>query len=201
MYLHVTDKAEPCLYAKYMPDSKVVSLSVSSAGADGVWRVFYTRARAEKKCEELLQERDIEVFLPKQLVIRQWRDRKKKIVEPLFPNYIFAQVDEDTRLRVLQTPGIVRCVSFDGKPARVSEAEMEQLQIAQRDPHRLRRLEGPLPRIGEEVTITEAPLRGLRGKVMEHRGQVHLIVQVTAIRQALRVQVPAGWVHAARSAA
>lgn len=199
--LHVTDMAEPYLYAKYMRDRKVVSLKQIASPREGTWRVFYTRARAEKRCEVLLHERNIEVFLPTQTVVRQWGDRKKKIVEPLFPNYIFAQVEEEGRLRVLQTPGIVRCVSFDGTPARMTDEEIEQLKIAQREPHRLRRLDVPMPTIGEEVTITEAPLRGLRGKVTEHRGQMHLIVQVAAIRQALRVQVPAEWVRTSRPAA
>ena len=102
------------------------------------WRVFYTQARAEKKCEERLVQRGVEVYLPTHKVVRQWKDRKKKVIEPLFRNYIFAHVDEQERLHVLKTPGIVRCVSFGGTPAEVDEGEIEQLKIAQKDPKRLR---------------------------------------------------------------
>lgn len=163
-----------------------------------IWRVFYTNARAEKKCERILNEQDVEVFLPKCEVVRQWKDRKKKVVEPLFRNYIFAQVNERERLDVLKMPGIVRTVSFGGTLAVVRDDEMEQLKIAQQAPRRLSLLTFPLPEIGEEVTITEAPLRGLRGQVIEHRGQTHLILHVSAIRQAVRVNIPAEWVQTDR---
>ncbi len=159
------------------------------------WRVFYTRSRAEKQCEERLEQRRIDVFLPKNEVVRQWKDRKKKVIEPLFRNYIFARVDEQERLTALKTPGIVRCVSFGDAPAEVDTAEIEQLKIAQQDPARLRLVDAPLPTLGAPVTITEGPLRGLCGEVTEHRGQYHLILHITAIRQAVRVHVPAAWVN------
>ena len=38
-----------------------------------VWRVFYTRSRAEKRVENLLEEQDLEVFLPKRAEVRQWK--------------------------------------------------------------------------------------------------------------------------------
>lgn len=164
------------------------------------WRVFYTRARAEKKCEEELERRGIDVFLPKCEIVRQWSDRKKKVIEPLFPNYIFAHVDERERLQVLRTPGITRCVSFGGRPATISDEEIEQLKITQNEPHRLSLIDVVMPEIGEEVEIKEAPLRGLKGRVLEHRGQMHVVVQVHAIRQAVRVNVPAAWVEQARAA-
>jgi transcription antitermination factor NusG len=162
---------------------------------DRRWRVFYTAPRAEKRCEDRLERQGVEVLLPKAVVIRQWSDRKKKVVEPLFRNYIFARVDERERLQVLQAQGIVRCVSFGGQLADVSEGEIEALRIAQREPHRLTVVDLPLPEIGEQVVVTEGPLRDLKGEVTEHRGETHLIVRIPAIRQALRINVPASWVR------
>lgn len=158
------------------------------------WRVFYTTARAEKKVEERLIERGIEVFLPKMIVQRQWKDRKKKVVEPLFPNYIFAHVDERDRLRVLETQGIVRTVSFSGKPAELSSYEVEQLLITQRDPERLSLLLHPLPEIGEFVEIKEGPLRGLRGEVIDVNGNLYVVLRVQAVRQNVRVRVQTDWI-------
>lgn len=159
------------------------------------WRVFYTLPRAEKKCEQRLQEQEIEVFLPKITSIHQWKDRKKAVVEPLFRNYIFAHVDEKDRLRVLQTDGIVRSVAFNGQPAVVSDEEIEQIRIAIRDPGRLSVIDAPpRPAVGSRVAVVEGPLSGLKGEVVEHRGQVHLIVRVSAIRQALKINLPAAWI-------
>lgn len=163
--------------------------------ADRHWRVFYTLARAEKRCEERLIERHIEVLLPKYVALRQWKDRKKKVVEPLFRNYIFARVDELERLQVLQTDGIVRCVSFGGRIAEVAEEEVKQLLIAQRDPERLGLVDFPLPPRGTKVRITEGPLQGLQGEVIQHKGQQYVVVRVTAIQQAIRVSIPAQWLQ------
>lgn len=161
-----------------------------------LWRVFYTFPRAEKKCERRLIDQNIDAYLPKHTVVRQWSDRKKKVVEPLFRNYIFARVDERQRLKVLQTDGIVRCVAFQGKPAIVQEEVIEQLRLA------LEKGDGfavvdyvPRPKIGTQVVVTEGPMRGLRGEVQEHRGQTHVLVAIPAIKQALKVNVPAAWVQ------
>jgi transcription antitermination factor NusG len=158
-----------------------------------VWRVFYTRARAEKKCETRLDDRRIEVLCPTRTVVRQWSDRKKKVTEPLFRNYIFARVDEKDRLRVLQTNGIVRCVSFRGEPARLREEEIEQIRHTQNAPDRLDVVD-LRPPVGATVTVTDGPLQGLTGEVREHRGQTYVLVRVEAVRQAIKVQVPHDWV-------
>lgn len=152
-------------------------------------------ARAEKRCEERLAEQQIEVFLPKRVVRRQWKDRKKKVVEPLFSNYIFARVDERERLTVLRTEGIVRCVSFGGMFAEVTEDEIAQLKITQQDPERIQAVDFPLPRRGAEVVVMEGPMRGLKGEVVEHRGERYVAIRISAIRQAIRVSLPAEWVQ------
>lgn len=179
---------------------------MSDRQPDQVWRVFYTRARAEKKCEERLQDRQIDVLVPKKKEVRQWSDRKKEVTVPLFRNYLFARVGEKGRLQVLRTKGIVRCVHFHGEPARLREETAEQLERTQAVPGRLSTTDlhpTRRPPVGETVTITGGPkrLQGLTGEVLEQRGQTCVLVQVEAVRQAVKVEIPADWVDVeARSA-
>lgn len=161
------------------------------------WRVFYTSPRTEKKCEERLLASRLDVFLPKRIVVRQWKDRRMKVEEPLFQSYIFAHVDERERIRVLQVPGIVRCLAFGGALAALSDAEVEQLKIAQNDPERLVATGASLPVPGTPVTVEVGPLRGLRGEVVEHRGQTHVVIHIAALRQAVRVRIAAAWLRTA----
>lgn len=167
-----------------------------------VWRVFYTRARAEKKAEQRLQDRRIDVLVPKKKEIRQWSDRKKEVTEPLFRNYLFAHVDEKDRVRVLRTNGVVRCVHFHGEPARLREDTVERLQKMQSAPERLSTAD-LRPPVGETVTITEGPerLRGLTGEVLEHRGKMYVLVRVKAVQQAVKMEVQANWVDVAENGA
>ncbi len=153
------------------------------------WMVFYTRARNEKKCERKLQERDIEVFLPKCRVKRQWSDRIKKVTLPLFPNYIFANINERERLQVLKTSGIAYLVTFRGKPAVLDDEQIRRLQITQEDPERLETLSHQLPELGSLVKVKEGPFEGLTGRVLEHRNEMSLVVQLDVIQQSVRVKL------------
>ena len=146
--------------------------------------------RSEKKCEKELIKKDIQVFLPKCTTVNQWSDRKKKVETPLFQNYIFARVDERDRIRVLQTKGIVRCISFGGKLATVTAQEIEQLKIVQAHPEWIEALAHPIPSLGASVQIQEGPLQGLKGEVIEHRGLVSLVVRIPSIKQSIKVVLP-----------
>ena len=159
------------------------------------WRVFYTNPRAEKKCEERLVRKGIEVLLPTYEVQRMWTDRVKLISEPLFPNYIFALVDEYQRLNVLKTQGIVRCLTFGNKFAEVTSEEIEQLKIAQRDPSQVNKAAAWVLPVGGQVEVTDGPFSGLRGEVIEQRGRIHVLVRIHAIRQAIKISIPQAWVN------
>ncbi|MEZ4701958.1 MAG: UpxY family transcription antiterminator [Rhodothermales bacterium] len=164
------------------------------------WRIFYTAPRAETKAEERLLGQGVEVFLPRCTTLRRWSDRMKKVTEPLFTSYLFARVDERGRMQVLQTPGVVRCLSFGGRLASISDDEIERLRITQRDLDRLTLHPTWVPPIGREVVVKAGPFEGLRGDVIEHRGQCSVMVRVHAIKQAVRVQVPAEYVREAELA-
>ena len=71
------------------------------------WRVLYVRPRWEKKVEDQLTERNIENFLPLREEIRQWTDRKKRVIVPLFPGYLFVHVNERERVDTFDVPGVM----------------------------------------------------------------------------------------------
>jgi transcription antitermination factor NusG len=56
--------------------------------------------------------------------VRQWSDRKKKVVVPLFNSYVFVQVADSDRSLVFQSVGAVRYLFWLGKPAIVRDEEI-----------------------------------------------------------------------------
>src|ERR1700759_2085013 len=58
------------------------------------WYVVYTKPRWEKKVAKQLEQKKIEHYCPLNKVQRQWSDRKKIILEPLFSCYVFVCLDE-----------------------------------------------------------------------------------------------------------
>ncbi|HTY60940.1 MAG TPA: UpxY family transcription antiterminator [Acidobacteriota bacterium] len=155
------------------------------------WYALYTRSRFEKKMLSELTDRRIEVFLPMREVLSRWKDRKKRIWIPLFPGYIFVnQVDTpENRYRILNIPGAVRFVGFEGHANPVPE---EQILSVRRflessiaiDPY-------PYVQVGSRVEVIAGPLKGIRGILVEKRGRFRFVIQVDLIRQAVAVEIDA----------
>src|SRR5262252_8272695 len=82
-----------------------------------LWYAAYTASRHEKTVAEHLRQRDVECFLPLYETIRQWNNGRHRVQMPLFPGYVFVRIEMRDRMRVLQVPGLVQLVTFQGAPA------------------------------------------------------------------------------------
>lgn len=158
-----------------------------------VWRVFYTKPRAEKKAAERLAAAGHEVFLPLRTVLRQWSDRRQKVSAPLFPAYLFARVDERARLDVLQDEAVVKTVHFGGTLAAVPDREMALLQALAAAPDRIEAVAREAFPVGAEVYVAKGPLAGVHGRVLGHPQSLYLLVEVPSVQQAVRIHLPADW--------
>jgi transcription antitermination factor NusG len=92
------------------------------------WFVVYTRPKWEKKVASLLEKKGIEYYCPLNRVLRQWSDRKKTILEPLFKGYIFVKVEEANKWDVKKINGVINFVYWLGRPAVVKEKEIETIK-------------------------------------------------------------------------
>ncbi|MFQ5674674.1 MAG: UpxY family transcription antiterminator [bacterium] len=155
------------------------------------WYALYTRPKFEKKVVSILTEKQIESFLPTRSVIRFWSDRKKMIQEPLFPSYVFVFADQAERYRSLQSVGVIRMVHFNGKPARIPSAQIENIRRALNNGYQLEPHDHYL-HSGDEVEIVAGPLSGMRGYFLENRGNKKLVISVHAIQQSLVIELDPG---------
>ena len=92
------------------------------------WYAVYTRPRAEKRVDTLLQKKLIESWCPLQKVQRQWTDRKKIILQPLFTSYVFVHITDQQRITVLETDGVLNYVHYLGKPAIIRDEEIQLIK-------------------------------------------------------------------------
>jgi transcription antitermination factor NusG len=95
---------------------------------DDFWYVVYTRPRWEKKIIKILDERGIVNYCPLNKKLKQWSDRKKTILEPLFKGYVFIQLDDDRIWDIKKVDGIINYVYWLGKPAKVKGFEIENIR-------------------------------------------------------------------------
>ena len=88
------------------------------------WYAVHTRPRWEKKVASLLQDKGIEQYCPLNKVMRQWSDRKKTILEPLFKGYVFVKIGDENKWEVKKINGVLNFVYWLGKPAPIREEEI-----------------------------------------------------------------------------
>lgn len=88
------------------------------------WFAVYTKPRWEKKVAGILEEKGIEIYCPLNKVIKQWSDRKKIVLEPIFKSYVFVRVPEAEKWELRNIHGIINFVYWLGKPARVKDEDI-----------------------------------------------------------------------------
>ena len=92
------------------------------------WFVIYTKANQEIKVSKRLNEIGISCYCPTVTIIKQYSDRKKKILKPLIPSYVFVLIEEGRRNDIFSVFGVARYMFWLGKPAVVREKEIELMQ-------------------------------------------------------------------------
>ena len=88
------------------------------------WFAVYTKPRWEKKVAGILDDNGIENYCPLNKVVKQWSDRKKVILEPLFKSYVFVRVKDSEKWDLKNINGILNFVYWLGKPARIKEEDI-----------------------------------------------------------------------------
>src|ERR1700757_1873301 len=136
------------------PVDLAATLPIEPQGAN--WYALYTAPRHEKSLADQINRCGISCFLPLYRSVRRWKDRRKELAMVLFPGYVFVRVAPQDRLRVLQLPGVVRLVTFNGRPVALPEQEIELLRsrlsgTRVMEPH-------PYLRVGKRIRVGSGPL-------------------------------------------
>jgi transcriptional antiterminator RfaH len=110
-----------------------------------------------------LQRQRFETYLPQILLRKCRRDKWTKIVEPLFPRYLFIHIDPDENnlAPVRSTRGVTGLVRFGDKLTPVPDSAIEYLRQAENpETHQYTADDWP-HRCGDAVRVLEGPFKGL----------------------------------------
>ncbi len=160
------------------------------------WYAIYTAPRAEKKAHAELVSKGIESYLPLQRTLKLWSDRKKWVEEPLFRSYLFVNIPQNQYFDVLNTPGVVRYITFEGKAVPVPEKQIEAIRYYLADlSDPFDYLSNELPVPGTPVEIMRGPLRGLTGELVHIQGRDKVRIQIDALGQFLNLTISSSDLH------
>ena len=101
------------------------------------WFVLCTKPRNELKVLNRLISLGIDAYTPSRIELRQWSDRKKKVLVPLLPSMVLVRLDEKEVQKVFDIPGVVRYLFEHGTRAVVSNEEVQAMQMYLENIHTL----------------------------------------------------------------
>jgi len=154
------------------------------------WYAVRVRSRHEKKVHAQLADRPgIDAFLPLRERRSRWKDRIKRVQEPLFPGYCFARFRHPERMRVLKATGVVGLVGPGGEPEPIPDREIEAIRTLAGS--RLSYEPFPFLTEGMAVEVTHGPLMGVRGRLLRKDRDYRIVLSVTLIRQSVSVEIDA----------
>jgi transcriptional antiterminator RfaH len=173
-----------------MPSSEVNALKKSSS--EEKWYALYTRPRAEKLVYQRLVEVGIETFLPLQKTYRMWSDRKKLVEKPLLTSYIFVKTNGKNFPKVYKTNGVVKFVSFEGKPVSIPQNQIDNLRLLINSDAEIE-VSFDKFATGDNVEVISGSLVGLTGELIKIGSKNRVIVRIDRLDQNLILKIPRGF--------
>jgi transcription termination/antitermination protein NusG len=163
------------------------------------WYALYTRSHCEQLVYDQLAGKGLSVFLPKMEVWSRRGGFRHRVPLPMFPSYLFLRhrMDKLSYIEICKARGLVRVLGerWDQLSV-VPEAEIEAIQ---------RVLSAELPvmphpylREGQRVRITQGPLMGVEGILVQSKPNKGLLVlSIELLRRSIAVEVDSTLVGAA----
>jgi transcription antitermination factor NusG len=200
-FAHVTEVAKLYLGGRLLPALEVKNsyevnefldpLADAMAGEelapDMRWYVAAVCPRHEKVVAAHLNMREVTYFLPLYRSVRRWKDRRKELDMVLFPGYVFVKLDLRRRLRVLESPGVLSFITFQGHPVPLEDSEIRSLELGltaglSAEPH-------PYLRPGRRVRVVRGPLANVEGTLIRRKERFHLVLSVDLIMRSVLLEV------------
>jgi transcriptional antiterminator NusG len=163
------------------------------------WYALYTRSHCEQLVGDQLVVKGFHIFLPRINAWSQRAGRRHLITVPMFPSYLFLRhaIEKTSYIDIRKARGLVRILGerWD-RLSVVPDAEIEAIQTVLEAcvpvmPH-------PYLREGQRVHITQGPLRGVEGILVQSKpAKGLLILSVDLLQRSIAVEIDCGVVTVA----
>jgi len=165
------------------------TLLAPKSRSEGKWYAIYTRPRAEKLVYQRLLEEGVETFLPLQKTYRKWSDRKKLVEKPLLPSYLFVRTKSKNYHHTYRIPGVVKFVSFEGKPVAIPQKQIDNLMLLVNSDAKIEVTSEDFAR-GDKVEVISGALIGLTGELIKIGKKNRVVIRIDRLDQNLLVKIP-----------
>lgn len=151
----------------------------------GHWWVAHTKARCEKAFAWDLIRQRIGHFLPMVERVRLSGGRKRRVLLPLFPSYVFFCGSEQDRYKALVTDRLCQTIDVVDQARLIDELvaiEKALVGKAELDLY-------PQPAIGSRYRIMAGAMKGLEGVVVQISRRARLVLEVKLLGQGAAMEI------------
>lgn len=156
------------------------------------WFVLTSKPREEQRAFDNLSSQGYLVFLPKIAKIKKRQGSKVISQEPLFPNYLFIQLDQNEANfnAIRSTRGVGAFVRFGMKQATISTHIIDKIKLDIEGEQQHKTLDDLVKFIsGEQVEITDGPFKGLQAIYQAKDGFERSILLVKMLGQENEIKI------------
>lgn len=151
------------------------------------WYLVQCKPQETTRAQEHLCNQGYETFLP---LIEQERIRRRKrvkVIEPLFPGYLFIHLDAvaDNWQPIRSTRGVLRLVSFGGLPLPVGDGLIAAIKQRCDTVQTKTALEK-----GDSVRIVEGAFSNLEAIFDSFDGEERVVILLNLLQQQQRISLP-----------
>lgn len=157
------------------------------------WYVILTKYNCEKKVQKSLDYHGFKTFLPLYTTIRQWSDRKKKVVTPLINSIVFVHTSPHLLNGLYEFANVKGVLKDQGNPAIVRKHEINNLKIIAKEWNGELISENldkkPLSK-GDYVEVLRGPFAGVFGVLLEINGNHRIVVRLESMNVEFVINIP-----------
>jgi transcription termination/antitermination protein NusG len=157
------------------------------------WYAVHTRSRHEDRVFLGLMQKAFTAFLPKLEVWSKRKDRRKKIMIPMFPGYLFVElprIDNAIKLDVLKTFGVVHLLGKPrgSEPIPVPDEKIDAIRRIVESKVEVQQFQ--YPKVGEPARIVDGPFKGVEGLVLRTDYEKELfVIEIELLQRAVAIKL------------
>jgi transcription antitermination factor NusG len=155
------------------------------------WYCLHTKPQKEEQVVSFCAAQlGLETYYPRLRQYRNIRRKRRLVIGPLFPRYLFCRFDPGIRFRAVRyAPEVVDIVSKGCTPTMVSPSLIEGLREWAGEEVDLLDLQ-PSMQIGDRVEITNGPMQGLSGTIVkESKESVRITILLSFLQDGAQLNL------------
>lgn len=154
------------------------------------WYLIHTKPKQESIAKENLEKQDYPVYLPMAIIRRKRKGKSVRVIEAMFPRYLFINLSEQTDDwgPIRSTIGVSSLIRFGLEPAKIPQLLIDAL-IERETPEGIHELPVKDFEQGQKVVISEGPFEGYEALFATHESNERVSLLLKIAGQTAKIQL------------